>query len=267
MAKGISWLLINPRGAYGGRHEWSAQWEIYWLKGFFMKRIFPETVNLWLNYFLNSLPGPPRSRVIGNVWLIRFSFLASFKCLNVALASTTLMNEFHEWIRGGLCARSERNTITTKCVLQPKGFPFNTKSIFSVSFSFISYKRATCAWAVEQITCWREINFTFVENGKKRSSWKALHFNRKCIIIGLRRKRQIREQFHSIRRTFLCFSRAPLFRGTRISRNQLKQAPNENYCNWTWFSARSTRRMLWWLAWERAIKLPALVGGGRDRSH
>lgn len=171
-----------------------------------------------IELFSELLTGPTSLASDWKCLINSFSFLASFKCLNVALASTTLMNEFHEWIRGGLCARSERNTITTKCVLQPKGFPFNTKSIFSVSFSFISYKRATCAWAVEQITCWREINFTFVENGKKCSSWKVLHFNRKCIITGLRRERQIREQFHSIRRTLFCVSRsASLPRDTNLA--------------------------------------------------
>lgn len=49
-------------------------------------------------------------------------------------------------------ASFERNTITTMCVLQPKGFPFNIK--INIQRFFIHKLQAV--WAAEQITCWRE---------------------------------------------------------------------------------------------------------------
>lgn len=133
MAKGISWLLINPRGAYGGRHEWAAQCE-----NFLIRWIFH--VDSDKNQLLTGLRSKAHSQVIENVWLIRFPSSPHSNAQKLALASSKAY-EWVLWMENVVAFASfERNTITTMCALQPKGFPFNIKSIFN-GFSFISYKR------------------------------------------------------------------------------------------------------------------------------
>lgn len=66
------------------------------IKRLFHEKNIPRNRQPLIELFSEFLTGPTSLASDWKCLINSFSFLASFKCLNVALASTTLMNEFHE---------------------------------------------------------------------------------------------------------------------------------------------------------------------------